>query len=252
MLAVDFAHALDAVAFAEAAGLRLDDWQASLVRTQPRRTILCASRQSGKSTTCAVLALHVACFEPESLIVVAAPSQRQSVELVRSIRKLHGNVKNVPEIVSDAVQKLEMANGSRILALPGDSGDGKTIRGLSNARLVLIDEASRISDDLMGALRPMLATNARGSLVMLSTPAGKRGVFYETWHNGDPAWTRIRVSADQCPRISKEFLDEELRELGPTLFDAEYNLGFHDDLTAAFATDLIDSIVDPNLRAIRI
>jgi hypothetical protein len=170
--------------------------------------------------------------------------------LVRSIRLLHGKLENVPEITSDAVQKLEMANGSRILALPGDKGDGATIRGLSNCRLCLVDEASRISDDLMGALRPMLAVNARGSLVMLSTPAGKRGVFYDTWHNGYPAWTRIRVPASECPRISKEFLDEELKALGPTRFAEEYELAFVDDLTAAFSTSIIDGIVDPNLRAL--
>jgi hypothetical protein len=96
-----------------------------------------------------VLALHVACFENDSLILVAAPSQRQSVELVRTIRKLHSNVGGgVPEMTGDAVQKIELANGSCILALPG-SEDGKTIRGLGNCRLCLVDEASRIPVDLL-------------------------------------------------------------------------------------------------------
>jgi hypothetical protein len=249
LLAADFAHALDPAAFAQAAGLTLDKWQSDLVRQQPRRAILNCSRQSGKSTTVSVLALHVACFEPDSLIICAAPSHRQSIELLRSIRKLHTKLENVPEITSDAVQKLELSNGSRILALPG-SEDGKTIRGLSNARLCLVDEASRIPDSLMSSLRPMLAVNVRGSLIMHSTPAGKRGVFYDIWHNGDPTWTRIRIPASMCSRISKEFLEEELRELGPTRFDEEYNLGFHDDLTAAFSTTLIDGIVDPTLKAL--
>jgi hypothetical protein len=158
-------------------------------------------------------------------------------------------MENVPSVEGDAVQKLELSNRSRILALPG-SDDGKTIRGLSNARLVLVDEASRIPDALMGALRPMLATNARGSLIMLSTPAGKRGVFHDTWHSGDPKWHRVSVPASMCPRISKEFLAEELRELGPTRYAEEYELQFIDDLTAAFSTALIDGIVDPTLKAL--
>jgi hypothetical protein len=96
----------------------------------------------------------------------------------------------------------------------------------------------------------MLAVNARGSLIMLSTPAGKRGTFHDIWHNGDPAWTRIRIPASACPRISEEFLAEELKELGPTRFAEEYELAFVDDITAAFSTALIDGIVDHNLKAL--
>jgi Terminase large subunit, T4likevirus-type, N-terminal len=249
LLAADLSRHLDPVLFAADAGLALDPWQASLVREQPRRAILNCSRQSGKSTTVSVLALHVACFEPDSLIVLASPSQRQSAELLRSIRGLHGRLENVPEMDAESVLKIELANRSRILALPG-SQEGKNIRGLSNCRLCLVDEASRIEDGLMASIRPMLAVNARGSLIMLSTPAGKRGTFYEIWHNGDPAWTRIRIPASACPRISAEFLQEELRDLGPTRFAEEYELTFVDDLTAAFSTVLIDGIVDHNLKAL--
>jgi hypothetical protein len=53
-----------------------------------------------------------------------------------------------------------------------------------------------------------------------------------------------------CPRISKEFLAEELKEHGPTYFSQEYELTFTDDLTAAFSTALIDGIVDHNLKAL--
>jgi hypothetical protein len=65
---------------------------------------------------------------------------------------------------------------------------------------------------LLAAVRPMLATS-NGTLIALSTPAGKRGLFYEVWI-GDESWHRTQVAADQCPRITKEFLAEELRELG--------------------------------------
>jgi hypothetical protein len=249
LIGQDFAMAMDPVLFAEACGVTPDPWQADLLRKQPRRAILNCSRQSGKSTTCALMALHAAVFEPDSLIVVASPSQRQSAELLRSIRGLHSKLENAPSLDAESVLKIELENRSRILALPG-SQEGKTIRGLGNARLVLVDEASRIDDSLMGALRPMLAVNARGTLIMLSTPAGKRGTFHDIWHSGDPAWTRIGVPASMCPRISKEFLAEELRELGPTRFSEEYELAFIDDITAAFSTDIIKGIVDPNLKAL--
>jgi hypothetical protein len=109
LIAADLSRHLDPVLFAADAGLVLDPWQADLVRQQPRRAILNCSRQSGKSTTVAVLALHVACFEPDSLVVIASPSQRQSAELLRSIRGLHSKLENVPEMDAESVLKIELA-----------------------------------------------------------------------------------------------------------------------------------------------
>jgi hypothetical protein len=83
----------------------------------------------------------------------------------------------------------------------------------------------------------MLAIS-NGKLIALSTPAGKRGWFYEAWQ-GDGDWLRVRVPATDCPRISKEFLAEELKELGASRFSEEYELAFIDDTTQAFPTDII-------------
>ena len=65
----------------------------------------------------------------------------------------------------------------------------------------------------MAALRPMMAT-VDGSLIALSTPAGKRGWFYDAWNDGGDDWHRVQISADQCPRFSEAFLQQEMRSLG--------------------------------------
>jgi hypothetical protein len=126
-----------------------------------------------------------------------------------------------------------MANGSRILALPGT----ETVRGYAGAALLVIDEAARVEDDLLQAVRPMLATS-QGRLVALTTPAGKRGWFFEAWV-GEGSWHRVRVPASMCPRISKEFLAEELREMGAARFSEEYELEFRDPDEAAFPGEII-------------
>lgn len=237
MMGRDLAFALDPVAMAEACDVRPDPWQADLLRAKPRRALLNCSRQSGKSTTCALLAEHTALYTPGSLVVIVSPSQRQSAEMLRTVRNLHGRLDGAPALLTESVLKIEYAHGSRIIALPGTE---KTVRGMAGAALVIFDEAARCEDDLFTACRPMVATSD-GALVLLSTPAGKRGAFYDLWHNGDPTWTRVRVAADQCPRISKEFLAEELRELGPARFSEEYELAFIDSDTSAFSTSIIDA-----------
>ncbi len=93
----------------------------------------------------------------------------------------------------------------------------------------------------------MLATSAAGRLIALTTPAGKRGFFYEAWH-GDNSWHRVQVRAEDCPRISKEFLAEELRELGPTRYSEEYGLQFIDSDTSAFPTTIIDRAFTSEVR----
>ena len=86
----------------------------------------------------------------------------------------------------------------------------------------------------------MIATT-NGSLILLSTPAGRRGTFFDIWHNGDPAWERVRVPASDCPRITPEFLEEEKRALGAARYAEEYELAFIDNDTMAFSTSIIDA-----------
>jgi hypothetical protein len=52
------------------AGLPPDPWQADLLRTSRTRTLLLCSRQAGKSTVAAALALQAALLEPPALVLV--------------------------------------------------------------------------------------------------------------------------------------------------------------------------------------
>jgi len=83
MLRRDLLWALDPVRFArEALGFHPDSSQARVLRSNMRRLLLNCTRQWGKSTTAAALALHRAIYYSNSLILLVSPSQRQSVELL--------------------------------------------------------------------------------------------------------------------------------------------------------------------------
>ena len=51
-----------------------------------------------------------------------------------------------------------------------------------------------------------------------------------------------------CPRLSKEFLAEELRELGPTLYRQEYELEFISDAEALFNHAIIAAAFTDEVR----
>ncbi|MBR0793964.1 terminase family protein [Bradyrhizobium jicamae] len=249
-MVADLLRAIDPAQIAADADLIADDWQLDFIRSDAAQMAALIPRQHGKTEAAVLKALSIAMSELDSLIVIASPAQRLSDEFIRRARKAYERIDGAPPLVGDAARRLEFQSGSRILAVPGDN-DGDTIRGLANVRLAIIDECSRCSDDLIAAIRPFLATNKRGQLIYLSTPAGKRGVFYETWVSSDSDWKRIHVKLGSCSRITSEFLDRERKNLGPTKFAQEYECEFLDNDDAAFSTTLIDAIVDPNLKAIR-
>jgi hypothetical protein len=233
----DFARALDPLLIARDVGIdSLDPWQAKLIEDPPKRLLCCCGRQVGKSTAAALCALHAAIYDAPATIVLISPSLRQSVELYRTLHELYSRLAGRPESNYETLSRLELSNGSRIISLPGSE---KTVRGLASVDLIVIDEAARVDDELLAATRPMLAVS-NGSLFALSTPAGKRGWFYEQWMRGT-RWSRISVKSTDCPRIDKEFLDQEREALGPMFFAQEYCCEFFDEESAAFISDLIDA-----------
>lgn len=168
----DLALALDRVAFARSLGIEPDDWQRVLLRSSSERILLNCCRQSGKSTMSAVIALHRALYFPASLVLILAPAERQAKETLAKVAAHYRGLGH-GAVPPDSYRKLgmELANGSRIEALPGTE---KTIRGFSGVDLLILDEAARVDDDLYYAIRPMLAVSG-GTMMMLSTPAGRRG-----------------------------------------------------------------------------
>jgi hypothetical protein len=236
----DLRLALDRVAFAERLGIIPDRWQRDLLRSDSNHVILNCCRQSGKSSMSAVVALHRAVYSPDSLTLILAPAERQAKETFGKVLTLYRKLGHA--IPPDSYRKLgmELTNSSRIEALPGSE---RTIRGFSGVDLLILDEASRVDDGLYYAIRPMLAVSG-GALMMLSTPAGRRGVFYEEWTSGI-GWERYEVSVEDVPRITPEFVAEERRALPRRVFDQEYRCQFVEVEDAVFALeDLQRAITD--------
>ena len=199
-------------------------------------------RQSGKSTTAGVIALHRALYHPGSLVLILAPAERQAKETFGKVAQAYHRLGH--SVTPDSYRKLgmQLANGSRIEALPGSE---KTIRGFSGVDLLVLDEASRVEDGLYFAVRPMLAVSG-GALIMLSTPAGRRGVFFEEWTEG-VGWERYAVPAEECPRISEAFLEEERRSLPRRVFDQEYRCVFTETEDAVFSVEDVAGALDPSV-----
>ena len=222
--------ALDTVAFAEERlGFHPDPWQTKVMRSPSKQMLLNCSRQAGKSTVTAIIGLHRALYRPRSLVLLVSPSLRQSRELFGKVQDFMKSLDTQPVLDEDNRLSMALNNGSRVVALPGD---GDTIRGFSSPALIIEDEGSYVDDGLYRAIRPMLAVSG-GRLILLGTPNGRRGHFFEAWQS-DEDWERIEVPASECPRISPAFLESEKAALGESWYNQEYCCQFLDAVGALF------------------
>jgi hypothetical protein len=220
-----------------------DSTQQAVLRSHSHRVLLNCTRQWGKSTTTAAKAVHLATQFPERLIIAMSPTARQTGELLRKMAGFLSAAGETYRNDGDNEMSFLLQNGSRIVGLPGGEA---TIRGFSAVSLLIIDEAARVADAAYRAARPMLAIG-NGSLLMLSTPFGKRGFFYDEWVGNGP-WERIQVRAADCPRISQDFLDDERQSLGDLWFRQEYCCEFLDTDTQLFGRDLVNQALDKDLE----
>lgn len=243
-LAHDLACALDPVQVAREAGLDSDPWQARFLRSPSRRVLLNCARQSGKSTTTALLALHTVLYQPGALVLLLSPALRQSQELFRKALAFYRDLGRPVPVETESALRLELENGSRIVSLPGKE---TTVRGFSGVQLIAVDEAARVPDELYFSVRPMLAVSG-GRLVALSTPFGSRGWWYEAWRSEEP-WERYKVLAEECPRISGEFLEEERRTLGEWWFGQEYECAFLDAETQPFGREYVERAFEEDVES---
>jgi hypothetical protein len=233
---------------AERAGIVPDSWQCDLLRSDAKQLILNCSRQSGKSTITSILALHQAIYKPDSLILLLSPSLRQSQELFRKLQDFYNALESssLPTATEESSLRMELSNGSRIIALPGKES---TIRGFSGVALLIIDEASRVEDSLYQSVRPMLAVSG-GRIILLSTPRGKRGFFHDVWATGGNDWHRTRITAQECPRISAEWLENERKTIPDFWFRQEFGCEFVETVDSVFNFDDIRSIPSSDVKAL--
>lgn len=247
-------YAIDPVTFArEQLDFEPDPWQVEVLLSPAKRLLLNCSRQAGKSTTTAIVALHRAIFRPGSLVLLVSPSLRQSSELFKKVTGFLDALDDRPRLTEDNKLSFALENGSRVVSLPGTEA---TIRGFSAPDLVIEDEAARVPDALYYSIRPMLAVSG-GRLILMSTPFGKRGHFFEAWTAAGDDWQRIKIPASRCPRISPEFLEQERRAIGDWWFEQEFMCEFrqatdsvfrYDDVMGAVSEDVPPLFAPPMTR----
>ena len=219
------------------AGYQPDQWQIEILEQRPHRGLLCCCRQAGKSSVTAALAVHNALYSPGSLTLLLSPTLRQSSELLKTCLSIYRAIGRPGLVTAEGALSLEIAGGGRIVSLPGTES---SIRGFAGVNLLIVDEAARVPEATFASALPMIGVS-NGAIIVLSTPFGKRGFFWNLWNAGGDDWARWHVAASACPRWSDERMAEASRVLGSYWYEQEIDpVVFLDSETAAFNSDDID------------
>lgn len=215
---LDAAEVLAAVVGAGA----VDPWQRAVLRgfadgedlstlkPGPRslhRVLICAGRQLGKSTVAGALITWRLLVDrgPHGTgctVLAVAPSLRTASELLGKVRQCLTAL-GVP-LDRDAATSITLANGSRVVALPGSA---TAARGWSPA-LVVLDELAFCHESLIHALRPALVAT-RGDLIGITSAGAEGSWARQTWEAA--RWTRVEVPWSASPRLAAR--PEEIEEL---------------------------------------
>lgn len=199
--------------FEQAFGVAPLTWQVPYL-WEVRNAVILKGRQVGASTCAAALAIRIIRSQPKKLAAIVSPSMKQSTEV--KLRAKNGLEALGERLVIDSQTTVGLDNGSRILSLPGSA---KSVRGWT-ADLLVIDEAAFLDPDTFLAARATVATGGR--VIVQSTPAGPFGHFYDLFNSNDPTWAQFRVSSEDVPTISPEFLAAERATLGEDEYAQEY------------------------------
>jgi len=219
-----------------------DAWQQDVLVHQGSMTLRCG-RQVGKSEVIGEKAVDFALCNAGTTTIIIAASQRQSSLLFEKVK--YNVDRRIDEDGKDlykeppTLTKILLKNGSKIYALPAGR-TGYFIRGFA-IDLLIADEAAYIPEGVWNAVIPMIAVSRKarsmGWIILLSTPFGKGGYFFESFH--DPDFKSFHVSSEDCVRIPKTFLLKEKKRMSKEEYRQEYQGEFTEDWHQFFPTELI-------------
>ena len=221
--------------------IKWDTWQQGVLAAKGNVSLR-SGRQVGKSEVISQKCVDFALNNAGTTTLIIAASQRQSSLLFEKVRMNLDRIEDLnPTLYEDkpTLTRAKLSNGSRIYSLPAGRS-GNFIRGFT-IDMLIADEAAYIPESVWNSVLPMIAvsrqTKGMGIIVLLSTPFGKGGYYYNSFT--DDNFTSFHASSEDCKRIPLDFLKKERERMTKAEYRQEYLGEFTDEWNQFFKTDLI-------------
>ena len=214
-------------------------YQADFLEDENNRILVACGRKVGKTTMLGWKALWQAFVKPNQDIMILAPTFRQAKIVYDGIRVSVESTEFLKTHTKKMTQEeLWFDNNSVIRCLTGGN-KGEFARGFSSTMLIF-DEAAYIPDEVFTAIIPAMAVIGE-TMILSSTPAGKRGYFYDTYSkNGlKKEWSVYHIRTTESELPSKEFIEEMRNTMTDGEFSQEADAEFLDEVGRYYPLELV-------------
>ena len=227
---------------------------------------LVVGRRGGKSFIVALIAVFLACFKDykpflgpgeTGVVMVIATDRKQSRVIMRYLTALLNAVPMLAAMIER--QDSESIDLNNRISIEITTASYRTIRGYTVVAALCDEIAFWRSEDsanpaaeILGALRPAMATIPGALLIGLGTPYKRSGPLYETYrrHYGHDASPVLVIQADtrtMSPSVPQSAIDRAM-ELDPVAASAEYLAQFRSDVGSFLDSDLIERAIEAGRR----
>ena len=204
-----------------------------------KKIVLCYSRQSGKSVLAEILLIESLC-KKYTFNAYISPTFQLGRKVYKEITQLLEN-SGIIKKANATTLTIETIFGSTLQFFSAEAYTA--IRGTTVSGVLIIDEAAYIQDTLPNGENfwgnvVMPITKARKPLVVLiSTPCGKQGFFYDFYlkalNNEDGIVQLTRTIYDDN-LVTKDEIEEINKSIPPKAFEQEFECKFLDSSLTFF------------------
>lgn len=222
-------------------------YQKRFIKDQSNRIIVLKARQIGYSEVAIVKGLIECASRGYKDVYLASTSLRDSKELIHRTKKWLKVFSRFNPAYSQCKEKkesIEFPNGSRLMAVPAHA-----VRGKSGT--IILDEVAFLQNcmQLWSDIAPAAESNPDLKIILISTPFGKRGLFYNIWNDDGSQygeWSRHKVDIYTAYKEGNRADPKLLKERYPSdIFAQEFNCQFSTSGNQYFSHALLlDSAMD--------
>lgn len=240
--------------------VKLYDVQKDLINfvVDNNRAIVCAARQSGKSSIYCMYVLWLTCFWEDKRVMILAQKESTALEILDRIKTGYEYLPKwiKPGCVELNKKSITFSNRSWIKGM-SSSSDGA--RGQS-CNVLILDEFAflppHVADKLFTSVYPVISSSKNGKVIIVSTPNGTSNLYYELWQKANSKESRFNLDGWkpftmwwwQIPGRDEAWKNAQIAAIGKQRFEQEFNNQFlssdkfpklvPDDILEKFRLDL--------------